>query len=78
MTKLTSAKLIEDILILPINPFGSGQSHSNNGSLNDGTALVKHLFKESWKNDDPEEEKKEDPSPSDKDRVGSGLTDEFE
>ena len=78
ITKLTSARLIDDILILPINAFGSGQSHSNSGSPNDDTALVEHLFKGSWKNDHPMEEKEEDSSPSDEDRVRSGLNGELD
>ena len=46
---LTSARLVSDVLILPINAFGSGQSHSNSGSPDGETALVQHLFKGSWK-----------------------------
>jgi len=42
-----------DVLVLTINGFGMGQDHSN--SANDGTtpedALVKHLFRGSWRGD---------------------------
>lgn len=41
------------VLILPINAFGSGQMHSKNGSPDENTALVQHLFKGSWKADHP-------------------------
>ncbi|KAL9122957.1 MAG: hypothetical protein Q9187_000482 [Circinaria calcarea] len=77
VTKLTSARLVDDILILPITAFGSGQSHSNSGSPNDDTALVEHLFKGSWKNDHPMEEKKEDSSSSDVDSVSRRSTNDF-
>ena len=60
-------RLYGDILILPINAFGSGQAHSNSGKPEDPDALVSHLFAGSWKADHPfkdqmqkqEEEKKE-------------------
>lgn len=59
-------RLYGDVLILPINAFGSGQAHSNSGSPDDADALVHHLFAGSWKADHPfkdqmqkeEEEKK--------------------
>lgn len=48
---MTEPKLYGDILVLPIDGFGMGQGHSN--STNDGTipeaALVKHLFRGSWR-----------------------------
>ena len=50
---MTGPKLYGDILVLPIDGFGMGQGHSN--STNDGTtpeaALVKHLFRGSWRED---------------------------
>ena len=46
---LTEPRLVGDVLILPINAFGSGQSHSNSGSPESDSALVQHLFKGSWK-----------------------------
>lgn len=51
VTGLTSAQLVGDVLILPINAFGSGQVHSNSGSPDEDSALVQHLFKGSWKAD---------------------------
>lgn len=50
---MTAPTLYGDILILPIDGFGMGQPHSD--STNDGTipeaALVKHLFRGSWRGD---------------------------
>ena len=46
---LTEPRLVGDVLILPINAFGSGQAHSNSGSADSDSALVQHLFKGSWK-----------------------------
>lgn len=49
LTGLHEPRLFGDILILPIDGFGSGQPHS--GSSRDGTdqAFVTHQFKGSWK-----------------------------
>ena len=58
VTGLTKARLVDDILILPINAFGSGQGHSNSGSPDEESALVQHLFKGSWKDDHRMEESK--------------------
>ncbi|CAG9945396.1 unnamed protein product [Clonostachys rosea f. rosea IK726] len=48
---MTEPKLHGDILVLSINGFGMGQRHSH--STNDGTipkdALMKHLFRGSWR-----------------------------
>ncbi|KAK7217440.1 hypothetical protein V2G26_005443 [Clonostachys chloroleuca] len=48
---MTGPKLIGDVLVLNIDGFGMGQQHSK--STNDGTipsqALVKHLFRGSWR-----------------------------
>lgn len=49
---LKEPKLFGDILVLPIDGFGTGQPHS--GSLQDGkakTALVEHSFSWSWRKD---------------------------
>lgn len=46
---MTEPRLYGDILILPINAFGSGQQHSNSGSPDDDDAFVHHLFAGSWK-----------------------------
>lgn len=48
-TGITEPALMEDILVLPINSFGSGQGHSGSGSPSDESALVQHLWKGSWK-----------------------------
>jgi alpha 1,6-mannosyltransferase len=48
---MTGPKLFGDVLVLPIDGFGMGQGHSD--STNDGSipadALVKHLFRGSWR-----------------------------
>ncbi|KYK60916.1 alpha-1,6-mannosyltransferase Och1 [Drechmeria coniospora] len=53
LSGLKEPRLVGDILILPINGFGMGQSHS--GSSNDGTiphdAMTRHNFHGSWRND---------------------------
>jgi len=56
---LTEPKLVGDVLILPINAFGSGQAHSNSGSPESDSALVQHLFKGSWKGNHKFEEHKD-------------------
>ena len=53
VTHLTAPRLVGDILILPITAFGCGQSHSHAGVPDDGSALVQHLFRGSWKQDHP-------------------------
>ena len=69
---LTEPRLIGDVLILPINAFGSGQAHSNSGSPESDSALVHHLFKGSWKGDHrfadkkPQEKKPEGKKPEEK------------
>ena len=60
VTHLKVPRLVEDILILPITGFGSGQSHSNSGVPDDGNALVEHLFRGSWKEDHPIDEDDEE------------------
>ncbi|KAM0794456.1 hypothetical protein BDR22DRAFT_895148 [Usnea florida] len=53
LTGMTESRVVGDVLILPINAFGSGQGHSKSGSPDENTALVQHLFKGSWKADHP-------------------------
>lgn len=66
LTGLTEPRLVGDVLILPINAFGSGQQHSNSGSPESDTALVQHLFKGSWKNNHKfADQKAEDKKPED-------------
>lgn len=48
-TGITEPTLMEDIVVLPINSFGSGQGHSGSGSPNDESALAQHLWMGSWK-----------------------------
>jgi alpha 1,6-mannosyltransferase len=48
---MTEPRFYGDILVLPINGFGMGQLHSestNDGSIPDD-ALIKHLFRGSWR-----------------------------
>lgn len=55
VTRLESPKLVHDVLILPVNAFGSGQHHSGSGEpYNEGT-YVQHLFRGSWKDARPVE-----------------------
>lgn len=51
-SNITEPTLVDDILVLPINAFATGQEHS--GSIHAGSpdALVKHAFRGSWKEDD--------------------------
>lgn len=49
LTGLQAPILIADVLILPINAFGSGQQHSNSRKPTDADAMVEHLFRGSWK-----------------------------
>lgn len=49
VTRLEKPILVADVLILPINAFGSGQLHSNSRQPTDDDAFVKHLFRGSWK-----------------------------
>lgn len=53
ITGMRRPRLYGDVLILPINAFGSGQQHSKSGKPDDGTALVQHLFAGTWKTDHP-------------------------
>jgi len=48
---LREPKLMDDILILPIDAFGVGQPHSNSSETADGVsdALAQHLFSMSWR-----------------------------
>ncbi|KAK7920810.1 hypothetical protein PG985_008832 [Apiospora marii] len=51
MSALEEPRLVGDVLILPIDGFGMGQAHSgatNDGSIPDG-AMLKHLFRGSWR-----------------------------
>ncbi|KAK8107476.1 initiation-specific alpha-1-6-mannosyltransferase [Apiospora kogelbergensis] len=51
LSGMKEPRLIGDILVLPIDGFGMGQSHSgatNDGSIPDG-AMLKHLFRGSWR-----------------------------
>lgn len=51
LSGITDPRLYGDILVLPIDGFGMGQPHSN--STNDGTtpeaALIRHMFRGSWR-----------------------------
>ncbi|MCJ1373791.1 hypothetical protein MMC20_005021 [Loxospora ochrophaea] len=59
VTGITAPRLTGNVLILPINAFGSGQGHSNSGRPEEDSALVEHLFKDSWKDDHPHVEESE-------------------
>ncbi|KAK5083383.1 hypothetical protein LTR70_008261 [Exophiala xenobiotica] len=50
-SNITEPTLFDDILVLPINAFATGQEHS--GSIRAGSpdALARHAFRGSWKVD---------------------------
>jgi alpha 1,6-mannosyltransferase len=48
VSNITAPKLFGDTLIMPINAFGAGQSHSGSGS-NSPDELARHLFKGTWR-----------------------------
>ena len=49
VTNLKEPRLFGDILILPIDGFGTGQPHSGSNRMGADTALIRHQFKGSWK-----------------------------
>lgn len=51
VTGLKEPRLFGDILILPIDGFGTGQPHSGSSQNDPDTALVRHQFKMSWRHD---------------------------
>lgn len=53
ITNMTAPRLFGDILVLPINGFGTGQEHSNSDLYGAKDALVRHQFKGSWKHNWP-------------------------
>ncbi len=59
ITGLTEPRLVGDVLILPINAFGSGQKHSNSGDPDSDSAMVQHLFKGTWKKEHSFQDSKE-------------------
>ncbi|KAK5699497.1 hypothetical protein LTR97_005625 [Elasticomyces elasticus] len=48
---LTGPKLIGDVLVMPINAFGTGQLHSGSGPWGNADQLISHHFKgfQTWK-----------------------------
>ncbi|KAF2843333.1 glycosyltransferase family 32 protein [Patellaria atrata CBS 101060] len=53
-TKITAAKKVGDVIVLPITSFSPGVKQMNAGEDDDPMAFVKHLFEGTWK---PEEER---------------------
>lgn len=51
LTGLSQPRLFGDILVLPIDAFGSGQAHSNSPQHDLETTLVRHQWKMSWRQD---------------------------
>lgn len=49
MTGMTEPRLFGDVLVLPIDGFGTGQPHSNSGKDGTGNAYIRHMWKGSWK-----------------------------
>lgn len=62
LSGMAEPRLYGDILVLPIDGFGMGQIHSN--STSDGTipeaALIRHMFRGSWRTSEPSEEESEE------------------
>lgn len=52
ITGLKEPRLFGDILILPIDGFGTGQPHSGSKQDDADTALVRHQFSMSWRHDE--------------------------
>jgi mannosyltransferase OCH1-like enzyme len=48
-TGLQSPRLVGEVLVLPINYFGSGQRHSGSGDFQLPEACVNHLARRSWR-----------------------------
>ena len=72
ITGLIEPRLVGDVLILPINAFGSGQLHSNSGSPESDSALVQHLFKGSWKGNHKFEKQKNSEKAEEKPKANAG------
>lgn len=49
---LTEPHQIDDVLILPINAFGSGQAHSGSKEPDKCDPFVVHSFAGSWRHED--------------------------
>ena len=49
MTGMKEPRLFGDVLVLPIDGFGTGQPHSNSNREGKGNAYVRHMWKGSWK-----------------------------
>ena len=49
MTGMKEARLLGDVLVLPIDGFGTGQPHSNSGKDGVANAYTRHMWKGSWK-----------------------------
>ncbi|KAL8997325.1 MAG: hypothetical protein Q9169_003359 [Polycauliona sp. 2 TL-2023] len=54
-TKMKEPRLIQGLLILPINSFGAAHQVRWSGAEGDGSALVHHYFAGTWKNSHPED-----------------------
>lgn len=67
MSGMTVPTLFGDVLVLPINAFGSGQAHSNSGPGDGPEVLVRHLFAGSWKAAHPFREVKEEEAKKERD-----------
>jgi hypothetical protein len=65
-------------LILPITAFGPDQSHSNSKPSTDEAALVKHLFKGTWKAAHPWDEDMKETAPATTTTAAAGEVDEVD
>ncbi|KAI4126870.1 MAG: hypothetical protein LQ338_003514 [Usnochroma carphineum] len=75
-TKMKRPRLVEGILVLPINAFGARHQVQWSGADEDGSALVRHYFEGSWKTTHPdgpsEEEKKAEEKEKEEERKKEG------
>ena len=49
ITGMREPRLFGDVLVLPIDGFGTGQPHSNSNTDDTGDPYVRHMWKGSWK-----------------------------
>ena len=51
LTGMKEARVFSDVMVLPIDGFGSGQDHSNSTRVGESNAYARHQWRGSWKHD---------------------------
>ena len=51
LSNLRLPRLYGDVLVMPIDSFGTGQQHSSSSWVNNDVTLVRHHFKSMWRSD---------------------------